>query len=90
MSSYSKSFDWYLTNVYPELEIPGKRKNELDEKPVFVPWNLRKRNYLRRFYIKLHNTNLCITSSNKSGIHLIKKGSKLVLQKCLSNKNQQW
>uniref|UniRef100_A0A336MWU2 Polypeptide N-acetylgalactosaminyltransferase n=1 Tax=Culicoides sonorensis TaxID=179676 RepID=A0A336MWU2_CULSO len=85
-----KNFQWYLKNVYPELEIPGQRKNTDALKPEFVPWNMRKRNYLKSFYIKLHNTNLCVTANYKEGIHILKKGTKLKLSKCSSNKNQQW
>lgn len=85
------SFNWYLKNVYPELDIPGETKkfDKLNQ-PVFEPWHSRKRNYIRNFMIKLVNTSLCVTISGEKEKGFWKRGSTLQLSSCLRVKNSLW
>lgn len=85
-----KSFDWYLREVYPELELPSDNKERLKKKwsaveqNQFQPWHLRKRNYIDRYQLKYSNTSLCLgtVKDTKS------KGGTLSLQKCKNIKKQ--
>lgn len=37
-----KSFDWYLKNIYPELQLPGQTKILTnDNRPKYQPWHSR-------------------------------------------------
>lgn len=94
-----KPFAWYIDNIYPELEIPGKKKSKSEIQKVsqiaFQPWNLRKRNYTKSFMLRLSNTTLCATVKNKknnddNNTNNWKRGSSLFLKPCTKTKNQLW
>ncbi|GAB0088572.1 Polypeptide N-acetylgalactosaminyltransferase [Sergentomyia squamirostris] len=88
------SFQWYLDNIYPEIEIPGEEKRQSKVKtlplPNFEPWHSRKRNYLTSFTIRLTNTSLCVTTSGEKVKGFWKRGSNLQLMPCLRMQNQVW
>ncbi|XP_054713215.1 polypeptide N-acetylgalactosaminyltransferase 11-like [Uloborus diversus] len=88
-----KSFDWFMTNVYPELGPPqtkskssSKKANLSKIKKNSMEWKQVTAETLFRFQIQLSESELCIESEDD----VTTKGSLLVLQKCAAIKRQMW
>lgn len=79
-----KSFDWYLKEIYPELELPTDTEERLRQKwsaieqNKFQPWHLRKRTYVDKFQLRFTNSSLCIGTVKDHKT----KGTLLSLQRC--------
>jgi len=87
-----KSFDWYLDNVYPELDKSGRqeetRLKKKHENVPFQPWRQRTRSYSRqRFTLRLVDTRLCARSSAPEPS--VKKAG-LVMAPCLKGSDYRW
>lgn len=85
-----KDFGWYLKNVYPELRMPGDISNSLAEKPVFQPWQTRRRDYTGSFVMRLANSNLCASVVAPKIKGYWKRGSSIILTPCTNTSNQIW
>lgn len=85
-----KDFDWYHTNIYPELEVPGqvnkKLTDKLNKNLKYERWDKRSRNYTQEFALKYLPSNLCAQPVDP----VTHKGSKLKLATCLRSKKQAW
>ncbi|GIY20918.1 polypeptide N-acetylgalactosaminyltransferase 11 [Caerostris darwini] len=88
-----KSFDWYMTNVYPELGPPQIKTNLSAKKARLAKlkksvkeWKYATAEILFRYQIQLTGTELCIESEDD----VTSKGSLLILQKCAPIKKQLW
>jgi polypeptide N-acetylgalactosaminyltransferase len=81
-----KSFKWYLENVYTDMMEEGK--SDFSHKSKFIPWDKRPRNYIKKFLLRLSQTNYCVQTNDDSPA----KNSVLVLGKCGSTKKkkQRW
>ncbi|XP_039253881.2 polypeptide N-acetylgalactosaminyltransferase 11-like [Styela clava] len=65
-------FDWYLNNIYPEIEIPGKRKSKIK---YYRPTSMDEWKNIKRGHIKVTDLDLCLQSDEE-------KGSLIVATKC--------
>ena len=88
-----QSFEWYLKNVYPELQIPGKEDKSAQkvDKSANRTWNFPRRrfhnkNYIGTYQIRVSGTSLCVQSLRE----VTDKGSSLILTKCARTKKQLW
>jgi len=86
-----KDFAWYLSYIYPELEIPGqegkkKAAEKVDNLRKYERWDQRTRNYTSSFQLKHVPTNTCLEPEEGVG----SKGSSLRLSSCVRNKRQSW
>jgi len=86
-----KDFDWYLKNIYPELDIPGQPKNKtasekVDNLQKYERWDQRTRNYTSSFQLKYLPSNSCVEPVDS----VTAKGSRLKLSTCLRSKKQSW
>ncbi|GFT97997.1 polypeptide N-acetylgalactosaminyltransferase 11 [Nephila pilipes] len=88
-----KSFDWYMTSIYPELGPPQIKTNLSAKKASLAKfkksvkeWKYATAEILFRYQIQLTGTDLCIESEDD----VTTKGSLLILQKCASIKRQLW
>ncbi|XP_043273396.1 polypeptide N-acetylgalactosaminyltransferase 35A-like isoform X2 [Venturia canescens] len=87
-----QDFAWYLSTIYPELQLPDgtmqhqKEKSAKIEQRPMQPWHSRKRNYTDQYQIRLSNSNLCIQSEKD----VKTKGGKLIMAACLRVKSQMW
>jgi len=86
-----KDFEWYHTNIYPELEIPGQPKNKTSQEKIqslhkYERWDQRSRNYTSSFQMKHLPSNTCVEPVDS----VTAKGSRLKLATCFRSKKQSW
>ena len=85
-----KSFQWYLDNIYPEFDqstdAEEKRLKKKHEGIRYEPWNMRSRNYVQHFMLRLADTKLCVRSAGEATV----KKSELVLAPCMRSTPYIW
>lgn len=68
-----QDFDWYLNNIYPEIDIPGVRQSKIK---FYRPSTTKEKwRETSRGLIKVSGLDLCLQSDNE-------KGSLVVARKC--------